>query len=216
MVVNDKKFIYAKESLGISEKTHKIKKWFELCGPFITYRWINYTKSLVHSDSEMLKMVEYDLISDNIMKDIIANLKPNEPIKIGIEGYSYSSSSGPIIDLVTFSTLLRRKLLTLSNDVTVFPPTSLKLAAAKLTYPPTIKGVKVKKYEYRDNNGLAGGSFKKPDMMMALVNNPLLIDDWVEFLRYHSQLILEVNTVPKPIEDMNDAKLLYEILKTHK
>ena len=217
LVVNDKKFIYAKEEYGISEKTQKMKKWFELCHPFITYRWINYTKSLIHSDSEILKLVQYDLITNNIIEDIKSNLIPNEPIKIGIEGYSYSSSSGPLIDLVTFSTLLRNKLIKeITSDIKIIQPASLKLEAAKLTYAPIIKGVKVKKYEYRNKDGLAGGSFKKPDMLMALVDNNNINCEWVKLLRYNADMIKELNTVPKPIEDMNDAKLLYEILKSHK
>jgi hypothetical protein len=217
LVVNDKKFIYAKEDLGISEKTQKIKKWFELCAPFITYRWINYTKNIIHSESEISKLMEYDVITDNIIKDILSNINKDEKTIIGIEGYSYSSAAGPLIDLVTFSTLLRNKLYKqVSTNIKVFQPASLKLEAAKLTYPVIRKGVKVIKLEYRNNQGVSGGKFKKPEMLMALTDNTTLICPWVEFLRVHQQLIMELNTVPKPMEDVNDAKLLYEILKNHK
>jgi hypothetical protein len=214
LVVNDKKFIYAKEELGISEKTLKIKKWFELCEPYVTYRWIDYITSVVHSDSEILKLIQYDQVTDRIIEDILANVNKNEDTKVGIEGYSYSSMAGPLIDLVTFSTLLRNKLhQKVSSHIIVFQPATLKLEAAKLTYPPIHKG---KKVEYRNKQGVSGGKFKKPEMYSALVDNSSLTCPWVTFLRSHEDLILKLNTIPKPIEDVNDAKLLFEILKTHK
>jgi hypothetical protein len=217
MIVNDHKFIYAKEDYGVSIKTGKLKKWFDLCQPMIQYRWINSIKSINHSDQEILKLVSYDLITDNIIDDIKLHIKDNELTKIGIEGYSYSSSAGPLIDLVTFSTLLRLKLYSqISHNIRVIQPASLKLESCMLTYPPTKKGVKVIKLEYRNHDGIAGGSFKKPEMLKALIDNSNLVCEWVEFLRYNSKDMLELNTIPKPIEDMNDAKLLYEILKNNK
>lgn len=214
LVVNDKKFIYAKEDYGVSEKSGNLKKWFEICDPFITYRWLSYIKATVHSEQEIFKLTEYDSITDRIISDIKSELVQNEDIAIGIEGYSYSSAAGPLIDLVTFSTLLRSKLFKqVSSNIRIIQPASLKLEAAKLTYPPIVKGVKVKKYEYRNKDGISGGSFKKPEMYQALIDNDTLQCKWVELLREYSSPILSLNTIPKPIEDMNDAKLLYEILK---
>lgn len=217
MVINDKKFIYAKEDYGISEKTGKMKRWFEHCEPYITYRWVNYAKYAVHSDQEIAKLQIYHLISDTIVSDILANIDPKLPIVVGIEGFSYSSMAGPLIDLVTLSTLIRWKVLqTVTDNVNVYQPAELKLEACKLTYQPTVKGVKVKKYEYRNNAGVAGGKFKKPEMFLALTENTSLKDDWVEFLRSHESDIIGLATIPKPIEDVNDAKLLFEVLKKNK
>jgi hypothetical protein len=50
------------------------------------------------------------------------NIDKSLPTKIGIEGYSFSSNAGAIIDLVTFSTLLRKKLFDLSEDILVLSP----------------------------------------------------------------------------------------------
>lgn len=216
MVVNDRKFIYAKQSHGMTEKG-RIKKWFEICDTYISYEWVNYTKSHVHSDQEILKLIEYNELTDRIINDIIKNIDNDDVTKIGIEGYSHSSDVGPLIDLVTFSTLLRNKLYNITPDIIVLPPSSLKLAACKLTYPPIEKGVRVKKYEYRNNEGMSGGSFQKPEMYKALMENTQLQSDpWVMLLKEHASDILTMNTIPKPIEDMNDAKLLYEILKSNK
>ena len=97
-------------------------------------------------------------------------------------------------------------------DLQIIPPTSLKLEAAKLTYPPIEKGVKIKKYEWRNNEGVSGGGFTKIDMCKALLENNDLSCDWVTMLRDNKENILSLKNIPKPIEDMNDAKLLYEIL----
>jgi hypothetical protein len=214
VVVNDKKFIYAKEEYGNTKKQN-LTKWFEICDPYITYRWTDYPSSKDHSTNEMLKHLAYDNLTDTIVKDILNSINPNEPTKIGIEGYSYSSAAGPLIDLVTISTLLRNKLYhRVSNDLTVYQPASLKLAACKLTYSPINVGKKVIKYEYRNNEGIAGGSFKKHEIYKALIENTNLTCEWTELLRQYEVECFEVKNVPKPIEDMNDAKILYEIIKS--
>jgi hypothetical protein len=217
MVVNDIKFIYAKADYGMSEKTGKLKKWFELCDHLITYRWITYKKIADHSEQEILKLVQYDELTDRIIQDILDNIDPNLPTIAGIEGYSYSSSAGPLIDLVTFSTFIRSKLYNkVTENIVVYQPAHLKLEAAKLTYAPTVKGVKVKKYEFRNNQGISGGKFKKPEMYRALIDNTNINCLWVKFLRQNAKDIIDLNTVPKPIEDMNDAKLMYEIILKNK
>ena len=217
LVVNDKKFIYAKEEYGHSVKTGKMNKWFEICEDYITYRWTNYFKSTDHSDQEILKLLGYESVTDNIIADIINNIDPSEATVVAIEGYSYNSMAGPLIDLVTFSTLLRSKIYDrVTHDINVYQPASVKLEACKLTYPPIEKGVKVKKYEYRNYDGVAGGKFKKPEMCKCLIDNKSLQCPWVNLLREYQDDIIGLSTIPKPMEDVNDAKLLYEILKTHK
>lgn len=214
LVINDKKFIYAKEEYGHTKKG-MLTKWFEVCDAYIDYKWTDYPSSSDHSKNEMLKHVSYDALTDLIVKDIQDNINYDEDIIIGIEGYSHSSSAGPLIDLVTLSTLLRNKLIhKVSKNITVYQPTSLKLAACKLTYPPIPKGKKVIKFEYRNNEGVAGGSFKKPEIYKALIENINLNDEWVKILREYASDCLDMKYIPKPIEDMNDAKILYEIIKS--
>lgn len=217
LVVNDKKFIFAKEDYGVSEKSGNLTKWFEICKDHITYSWVNHMKSAVHTEQEILKLISYDTLTDHIVSVVQSNLNLGEDTYVGIEGYSYSSTAGPLIDLVTFSTLLRKKLFDkVSSNIKVYQPAELKLESAKLTYAPIVKGVKVKKYEYRNGDGLAGGSFKKPDMYKALTDNTTINCPWTDLLREHQDVILKMRTVPKPIEDMNDAKLLYEVIKKDK
>jgi hypothetical protein len=213
LVVNDKKYIYAKEELGISPKTSVMKKWFDVCDQLVEYRWIDAVSSVVHTESEVLKILRYDEITSIIVKDILCNINQSKQTIVGIEGYSYSSAVGPLIDLVTVSTLLRSKILNnITSNLRIFQPAELKLLAAKLTYAPIISGVKVKKETYRNNEGVAGGSFKKHEIYKALIENTTLDGDWIDMLKDKKNEIFEMSSVPKPLEDMNDAKILYEIL----
>ena len=82
-----------------------------------------------------------------------------------------------------------------------------------LTYPPIYKNKAKTKIEYRNNEGVAGGSFKKPDMYKVLVENTdLQNDSWVKFLAEHSEEQLSMKSISKPIEDINDSYILYQII----
>lgn len=226
MVVNDVKYVYTTEGVAHTKKG-ELKRWFKECeDQGVTIRvYPDIPKTDSHSNLEILKFLQYTAIANDIKTDIIANERSNVVSKIdrhwhiAIEGYSYSSAAGPLIDLVTFGTTLRHTLnqwLPLNVDwyyakLSILQPTEVKQQAAAMVYPPIIKG---KKVEYRNADGIAGGSFKKPQIYQALLDHSGLKDDkWVNFIRGHSEEILEMKSIPKPIEDINDAKTLYEIIK---
>lgn len=218
MVVNDKKFVYTTATVAHTKKG-ELKRWFQECEEFSTIHvYKDLPDNLSHSELELHKLHHYDSITSRIITDINNNLNANENTIIAIEGYSYSSAAGPLIDLVTFSTLLRKKLVTFvkCNDLdcptlSIYQPTEVKQKAAALVYPAITKG---KKTEYRNKDGVAGGSFKKPEIYKALLDNDKLkTDKWVEYIREQSEEILDMKSIPKPIEDINDAKTLYEIIK---
>ena len=217
VVINGKVFNYCRKSDAVKAKTvDSYTKWFDMCKDVITYRYIDLTYVDGYSENEIQKMRMYDAISDMIIDDINAHLKIGEPTQIAIEGYSYSSSAGDIIDLVTFSTLLRRKLLTVTTDITILSPSTLKLESCKLTYKPIEKKIGGKKprteYIYRNPLGIAGGSFNKTDMYGALIDNPDFNDEYCTFLKENKMSILFTKTIKKPLEDCNDAYLLYLFL----
>ena len=57
--------------------------------------------------------------------------------------------------LVTFSTLLRKKLFDyISQDITIMAPSTLKIEACKLTYAPINEGKKKIKLVYKNNDGV--------------------------------------------------------------
>ena len=211
-----KMYNYCRES-SVFGKTG-IKKWFKLAEQFVTYKFITYREFKDYSEGELTKLKDYDKISDDIISDILSNIDSSKPTKIGIEGYSFSSKNGDIIDLVTFSTLLRKKIFDqISEDIIVMSPSTLKLESCKLTYPPIVtetgKKVKKVKVEYRNNLGLAGGSFTKTDMFMVIVENNKMSDFWTKHCKLVKSDVLGVATIPKPYEDVNDAFLIYNFLK---
>ena len=207
---------YCRESSAFGKTG--IKKWFKLAEQFVTYKFIEYREFKDYSEGELTKLKDYDKISDGIISDILSNIDTSKPTKIGIEGYSFSSTAGDIIDLVTFSTLLRKKLFDqISEDITVLSPSTLKLESCKLTYPPIVsetgKKVKKVKIEYRNTLGLAGGSFTKTDIFLAIVENNIWNDYWTKHCKLVKSDVLGIATIPKPYEDVNDAFLIYNVLK---
>ena len=207
---------YCRESSAFGKTG--IKKWFKLAEQFVTYKFITYREFKDYSEGELTKLKDYDKVTDDIISDILSNIDTSKPTKIGIEGYSFSSTAGDIIDLVTFSTLLRKKLFDqISEDITVLSPSTLKLESCKLTYPPIItetgKKKKTIKTEYRNTLGISGGKFTKTDMLMSIVENNEMSDFWTKHCKLVKSDILGVATIPKPYEDVNDAFLIYNFLK---
>ena len=211
-----KMFNYCRESSAFGKTG--IKKWFKLAEQYVTYKFIEYREFEDYSEGELTKLKDYDKITDGIIKDILDNIDTSKPTKIGIEGYSFSSTAGDIIDLVTFSTLLRKKLFDkISEDITVLSPSTLKLESCKLTYPPIIKEIGGKKprqeFIWRNTMGISGGKFTKFEMFMSIVENENRNDYWTKHCKLVKSDVLSVSTIPKPYEDLNDAVTIYHILK---
>jgi len=214
LVVNGKLFNYCREK-DVMNKSG-FSKWFKYCEDKVTFRFIDYRETNNYSEGELIKLKDYDKISDQIIKDIEDNIDKTKPIKIGIEGYSYSSDAGAIIDLVTFSTLLRKKLYDyISKDITVFSPSTLKLESCKLTYPPINEGKKKEKWVYKNAYGISGGNLTKHGMFMCIVDNNEIKDEWSNLCKTLKDDIMGASKVPKPFEDLNDGFLIYQILKNN-
>lgn len=211
LIVNGKVFNYCREKDAYNKSG--LKKWFKYSEGKVELRFIEYREFSNYSEGELVKLKDYDKITSQIIKDIEDNIDKSLPTKIGIEGYSYSSDAGAIIDLVTFSTLLRKKLFDyISKDITVMSPSTLKLESCKLTYPPINEGKKKDKWVYKNNDGVSGGSFTKHGMYLAIVENNALNDEWGKLCKSLKEDIMGASKVPKPFEDVNDAFLLYHIL----
>lgn len=215
--------IYGKNGLKLinycreSDATNKsgLSKWFKLCEDRLQLTFINYRKFNNYSEGEIIKLNDYDKVTDQIINDIKNNIDNSLPTKIGIEGYSYGSGgSGDIIDLVTFSTILRKKLYEqISKDILVISPSTLKQEACKLTYQPIDIGKKKPKFEYRNNEGISGGKFTKREMFLSIIESDKLKDEWFELCKLVKDDILENKTIKKPWDDVNDAYILLNYLK---
>lgn len=210
LVVNDKKFVYVADHI-CSNKKGELTKWFDRFSDIVTIRSfdLDKKKNIPYSRNEKDKLLKYILVTQAILDDILKNITPNIPSKVAIEGYSFSSKAGPLIDLVAFGTILRHTLYNKGfTDINVIAPTQLKNKAGSLAYPPTKKG---KDIIYRNGDGVASGSFKKQDMIKCMLDDPTLVaDEWVKRISEYYEELEGLKTTPKPLEDVNDAKLLYE------
>ena len=213
MIVNGKIFNYCRENDASSKSG--LRKWYKLCEELVNFRYINYRKFDNYSEGEIIKLKDYDKVTDMIISDIERNINKSNPTKIGIEGFSFGSSVGDLLDLVTFSTLLRKKLFDcISTDILILSPSTLKQESCKLTYQPVDIGKKKPKLIWRNNQGIKGGNFTKTEMCLSLIENNNIDDKWSNHLRNIKSEIMINKKIPKPYEDINDAHLLYHILKT--
>jgi hypothetical protein len=198
-----------------------LNKWFKFAEQYVNYQFIEYRDFKDYSEGELSKLKDYDKVTDKIIDDILENIDTSKETKIGIEGYNFGAQVGDLVDLVTFSTLLRKKLFDkVSKDITVLSPSTLKLESCKLTYVPTVKEIggknPRKEYTWRNNLGISGGKFQKPDMYYAIIENNLFDDYWTKHCKLMKKDITSVKNINKPYEDVNDAFLLYNIIKRNR
>jgi hypothetical protein len=192
-------------------------KWFSLCEQYVSFRFIDIREYDQYSRGEILKMVDYEKICDGILKDINNNIDKNKPSRVYIEGFSFSSRDGKsLIDLVTFSTILRKRLYDeITKDILIVSPSTLKLEACKLTYKPIPKGPKGKKISWRNNEGISGGNFTKIEMVKSIIENDSLVDPWAKHLKSIKDEILSMRNIPKPYDDLCDSYLLMKFAETN-
>ena len=209
--VNGKVFNYCREKDALGKKG--MFKWYKLADELVNYRYIEYSKYDDYMNSEIVKLMDYDKITQQIIDDIKENIIPDMKTIVSIEGFSYGSGVGDLIDLVTFSTLVRKKLFDqVTQDILVVSPSTLKLESCKLTYPPIDVGKKKPKLKWMNNDGIAGGHFTKREMFLSIVENEDLDDDWAKHCKSVKGDLLEGKKIAKPYEDVNDAYLLYKFL----
>jgi hypothetical protein len=186
--------------------------------PFCEYKYISYTKFKSYTEGELSKIRDYDRITSQIINDLKSELDPDLDTWVLSEGYNFGAQVGDLVDLVTFSTLLRKKILDyVTPKLTILSPSSLKLEACKLTYKPIEKEVGKKKkrieIEWRNLQGVSGGKLTKTDMARAIIDNNSINHPWFQYLKSIQSDVLSQKDVKKPLEDVNDAILLYFIAK---
>ena len=202
-----------------SKKNNNI--WIKETNNLINYRHIEYKYSDIddYSKSELIKISEFDSITNLILNDILDNIDILDSVKIGIEGYSYNSKKGPIIDIVEFTSILKYKLINKLNkysNIEILSPISVKSETCKMVYKPRIeiKGKRVIKEVLHNENskGKEASKFDKWDMLYALIdsNIHLNLKDWC---KENIDRISKNKEVPKPIDDIIDSVWIKEIIK---
>lgn len=193
--------VYTKKGLG---------KWFKSCEELIDYKFIQFRSFDNYSDGEIAKLRDYNKITESIVDDLVSLIGDDKEVFIGMEGIAFGASVGDLVDLVSFSTLLRAKLLSLTNNIKIVAPLTLKQEACKLTYLPENVGKKVEKLVWRNKQGIAGGHFTKREVFLSITENEVWKDKWSQHCKKMASEILTIKSIPKPYEDINDAFVLYK------
>lgn len=213
MCINDSFYIYTNPSKCYT-KTKSLNNWFKRVNNIAKYNIYDLDKSKNYQINEIFKLDYANKVGDGIINDITSNINADAPTIISIEGYSYMSVTNAILDLVTMGTTIRCKIYNAFPDAIMYiiPPTTLKLKACEFTYGVKYDG-KGKKITSTNNIGVSGGKFKKPDMLLSLLDNKKLTNDWyVNVLKNDFNDLIDKKNIPNPIEDINDTKILYEII----
>lgn len=209
----DKKYYF----LSYFKNYTKPTKWTKELD-FVKITGVEYSKDEDYSTQESNKMWDYQesvqcMIND--IKDIIGE-DNKEEIFFSQEGYSFSSMAGHLIDLVQLGTLIRNGMTKdLKADMTIYSPSTMKKEACGLTYGWTKKGKKVIKYETRNDIGIAGGTFKKHQMMKAMYDYPN-DNKLSEFIYGFYDVISGMKKIPSPIDDLIDSFWALQILMNDK
>lgn len=171
----------------------------------------NKDSSKDYSKNEVIKIKYFIDIANSICEEIIKRIDLTKKTYCQIEGYSFSKNTSSILDLVALSSIIRAKLLEKIQeiDISIISPASLKLETCKLVYKPINVGIKKEKLEWRNNEGISGGNFKKPQMYRAIlegkINTPIY-----QMLETYNDL-MDREKIPNPIEDIIDATFACKI-----
>lgn len=196
-------------------------KWNKLISEKVNIKHYEYLSDDDYSISEIYKLKTFLNIANDITKDILntINININNETVIFIEGYSYSKDAGPIIDLVGIGSIIRGKIYEMVPNIKqmkIIAPKSLKSQTCEKVYgfemvdkgkrkPKIVKEINTNK------EGVRGGDFTKTDMFKAIMD---LNVDWSLMDIYKDMYddLISLKTFPKPLEDINDAFLLLQII----
>ena len=210
-------YLFSYNTMKITSKWNKILNII----PGVIIRTYEYDNSIEdYSESEINKLENFSKISNDIVEDILSVIDINDETILYLEGYSYGRNPGPVIDLVGIGSSVRTKIyenIPNIKEMKVIAPKSLKLQSCEMVYGAEIKDigkrkVKIVKIISNNDNDIKGGDFQKIDMYDAIkkfVCSHLLEDLFID----KDDDISSVKTFPKPIEDLNDALLLKELIK---
>jgi hypothetical protein len=195
--------------------------WIKETTEHINYRFIEYNYKDIkdYSEREVKKFGQFEDVSELIVNDIFDNIKLLDSIKIGIEGFSYGSAVGPIIDLVEMSTLIKHKIKQKIQGIVkirIISPLSLKVIACEDVYGPkyitkgkrVIKKVKV----IQGPTGKLGKEFDKKDMCQMFIDSKIDIP-LKEHLNFNKEKVFKNKKLPKPFDDIIDSIFLKEVVK---
>jgi hypothetical protein len=180
----------------------KLNGWMKFLEPVVDFTLVHYDYPKDYSESECYKLVNYSKTAT-----AITTILP-DCATIGMEAYSQSSDAGHLIDLVTIGTFIRMGILAAGWDLNLYAPMTMKKQTCRIAYNKW----DVKKKVWRNMEEVAGGSFKKHEMLKAMLDSNIK-SSLSDILRERSSDILSLKAIPKPIDDLVDAFWAKEIAK---
>lgn len=193
----------------------KNSKWIKKTMVSIDYEFIDYTYKDIdnYTECEIMKLREYDHVTNLIYDKISSNIDKKDKSLIAVEGFNYGLKGNSIIDIVSFSTILKLKLLNIYNleKIIIVSPMTLKSFACEISYGYIIDK-KGKKIINKNHNGISGGKFDKNDMIKSFFNMNQT-DKLSIILNKYKDEILRLKHVCKPFDDIIDSNFLMLSLK---
>ena len=98
MVVNGKLFNYCREKDAMNKSG--FSKWFKYCEDKVTFRFIEYRETTNYSEGELIKLKDYDKITDQIIKDIEDKYLFYRAIKNSKVEWEYPEKNEEMVGLV--------------------------------------------------------------------------------------------------------------------
>lgn len=158
-------------------KTHK-----DISDLVIIKSYIKEEGSKNPIEDQSIKLKNADRLSDLIIESIKENVEENP--KIFIEGYSFGSKGNSFIDMITYNTFLKVKIIqNWGNCIYVIPPKSIK-----------------KKFT-------GNGNASKFDMLKSFLSKDSLLKDRLIEIGLDKS---EEFNIPKPVDDIIDSVALSE------
>lgn len=192
-------------------KSSKPTKWTKTLDDYAEIKYLNYTHKDNYSDQQYANLCDYESNVEIITNEISKYIIPGSTI-IAFEGYAYNAMGNSLIDIVGFSTLLKSAMKNKFNaKFEIYSPGSIKKNCCGLVYGWEEKGKKTKTYSTRSIEGIAGGTFKKHQMLKALNDYPcnsqlsVVVKELFDDL-YH------MKSIPTPFSDLIDSYWILKIL----
>jgi len=176
-------------NLDLNKKSFRVHKDLSDLGLNMIGYERNKPKEISYTEEQSFKLNNANYLSYCIINAIGPYI--DEDTIFGIEGYSYGSRGNAFIDLISYNTFLKSKILRVSErDLLVFAPKTIKKAFT--------------------SNGNAG----KPMMVQTFCereSDELLNDPFHEYVKCAAY----GDNIPKPIDDLVDAFAIMEYLKDY-
>ena len=174
-------------NLDLNKRAFRIHKELSELGLNMIGYERNKPKDISYTEEQSFKINNANTLSYSIINTLAPFI--DEDTLFAIEGYSYGSRGNAFIDLISYNTFLKSKILRVSKkDILVFPPKTIKKAFT------------------------GNGNANKPMMVQTFCERE---SDELRNEMFHNFVKGSCfgDNVPKPVDDLVDAFAIMEYMK---